>query len=237
MAKASLCASAQSSIFSFGFGSHAVRVIIRGDEPWFVATDICAALDYKNTSKAVADHLDDDERSNEQLDRSRMGSKAVIINESGLYALVLRSRKPEARKFAKWVTGEVLPSIRKTGRYSEQQLALPAPAPFDRHSLAAWRELATSVPIGLSGEVAQLFAGKAANSENWPALVADPSFDITPELLADLNRATTQRLVQKLADAYEGMDIFRAALIKLRQAAAPSLAKAPGALLAGAAGT
>lgn len=101
----------------FNFGAHSVRVVVREGEPWFVASDVCAALDYKNTSKAVADHLDDDERSNEQLDRSRMGSKSVIINESGLYALVLRSRKPEARKFAKWVTSEVLPAIRKTGVY------------------------------------------------------------------------------------------------------------------------
>lgn len=101
----------------FNFGEHSVRVVVREGEPWFVATDICSALDYKNASKAVADHLDDDERSNEQLDRSRMGSKAVIISESGLYALVLRSRKPEARKFAKWVTSEVLPAIRKTGVY------------------------------------------------------------------------------------------------------------------------
>ncbi|MFY2599465.1 Bro-N domain-containing protein [Achromobacter xylosoxidans] len=101
----------------FKFGDHPVRVVVRDGQPWFVAADVCAALDYKNASKAVADHLDPDERSNEQLDRARMGSKAVIINESGLYALVLRSRKPEARKFAKWVTSEVLPQIRKTGAY------------------------------------------------------------------------------------------------------------------------
>ncbi|MBO9332912.1 hypothetical protein GHR37_27600 [Achromobacter xylosoxidans] len=108
----------------FNFGEHPVRVVVREGEPWFVATDVCAALDYKNTSKAVADHLDPDERSNEQLDRSRMGSKAVIINESGLYALVLRSRKPEARKFAKWVTSEVLPQIRKTGAYLPKEFAV-----------------------------------------------------------------------------------------------------------------
>ena len=72
-------------------------MVVRNGEPWFVASDVCAALDYKNTSKAVADHLDSDERSNEQLDRSRMGSKVVIINESGLYALVLRSRKQYAK--------------------------------------------------------------------------------------------------------------------------------------------
>lgn len=108
----------------FNFGDHAVRVVVREGQPWFVAADVCAALDYKNASKAVADHLDPDERSNEQLDRSRMGSKAVIINESGLYALVLRSRKPEARKFAKWVTSEVLPQIRRTGVYLPKEFAV-----------------------------------------------------------------------------------------------------------------
>lgn len=108
----------------FSFGDRQVRIIVREGAPWFVASDVCAALDYKNTSKAVADHLDEDERSNEQLDRSRMGSKSVVISESGLYALVLRSRKPEARKFAKWVTSEVLPSIRKTGGYERQDFAV-----------------------------------------------------------------------------------------------------------------
>lgn len=114
-----LAFSAAPSQSTFNFGDHAIRVIVRDGAPWFVATDVCAALGYVNPSKAVADHLDDDERSHEQLDRSRMGSKAIVINESGLYALVLRSRKPEARKFAKWVTSEVLPSIRKTGGYAK----------------------------------------------------------------------------------------------------------------------
>lgn len=120
----------------FSFGTHNVRLVIRDGEPWFVASDVCAALDYKNTSKAVADHLDDDERMTltagygQSVDAGnglttgytpaakRGGARfTVVINESGLYALVLRSRKPEARKFAKWVTSEVLPAIRKTGVY------------------------------------------------------------------------------------------------------------------------
>lgn len=117
----------------FNFGAHSVRVVVREGEPWFVASDVCAALDYKNTSKAVADHLDEDERmtltsgygqSEGGLTTGSTGAGkrggarfTVVINESGLYALVLRSRKPEARKFAKWVTSEVLPAIRKTGVY------------------------------------------------------------------------------------------------------------------------
>lgn len=110
-------------ITHFHFGAHAVRVIVRNNEPWFVATDVCKALDYKNASDAVATHLDDDERYSQTLER---GGSLVIISESGLYALVLRSRKPEARKFAKWVTSEVLPSIRKTGSYSAAEAAPPS---------------------------------------------------------------------------------------------------------------
>lgn len=81
---------------------------------------MCKALGYTNTSKAVGDHLDDDEKQTMLVPRTSndsLGVETNVINESGLYALVLRSRKPEARKFAKWVTSEVLPAIRKTGSY------------------------------------------------------------------------------------------------------------------------
>ena len=113
---ADLFTSAPAQVTPFSFGAHAVRVIDRDGSPWFVAADVCAALGYLNTSKAVADHLDADERYNQSLER---GGSLVVISESGLYALVLRSRKPEARKFAKWVTSEVLPAIRKTGGYQQ----------------------------------------------------------------------------------------------------------------------
>lgn len=108
------------TLSTFNFGAHPVRIVMRGEEPWFVALDICSALGYANSRKAVADHLDDDEKGVTTSDTLGGKQSLTIINESGLYALVLRSRKPEARKFAKWVTGEVLPSIRKTGRYSVQ---------------------------------------------------------------------------------------------------------------------
>ncbi len=103
------------AVTPFQFHSHAIRTVLLDEQPWFVATDVCEALEYKNSRKAVADHLDDDERCNQPLHR---GGTQTLISESGLYALVLRSRKPEARKFAKWVTSEVLPAIRKTGQYT-----------------------------------------------------------------------------------------------------------------------
>lgn len=117
------------SVSPFNFGTAAVRVVIKDSTPWFVATDVCKALGYTNTSKAVGDHLDDDEKQTMLVPRTSndsLGVETNVINESGLYALVLRSRKPEARKFAKWVTSEVLPAIRKTGSYQQQ----PTPADY-----------------------------------------------------------------------------------------------------------
>lgn len=125
--QSALAFNAEPSQSTFNFNGHPIRVIVRDGEPWFVATDVCAALGYANTSKAVGDHLDDDERASAMVQRTHNDSLGVptnIISESGLYALVLRSRKPEARKFAKWVTGEVLPSIRRTGSYTKPA-ALP----------------------------------------------------------------------------------------------------------------
>jgi len=115
---ADLLSGASAQITPFSFGTHAVRVVQRDGAPWFVASDVCAALGYVNPRDAVATHLDDDEKGVANGDTLGGRQVLTIINESGLYALVLRSRKPQARKFAKWVTSEVLPAIRKTGAYA-----------------------------------------------------------------------------------------------------------------------
>jgi len=93
------------------------RVIDRDGEPWFVLSEVCAQLEIVNASDA-AGRLDDDEKDTigitNSIGRSR---RAIIINESGLYRLIFRSQKPAAKQFKKWVTSEVLPSIRKTGQF------------------------------------------------------------------------------------------------------------------------
>lgn len=113
----------------FKFESHAVRIIMINGEPWFVATDVCRALQLSNPSKATAS-LDEDERSNLKLDR---GGSLVVVSESGMYTLALRCRdavKPNTvpHRFRKWVTSEVLPSIRKTGGYGTQRRPIEAQA-------------------------------------------------------------------------------------------------------------
>lgn len=92
-----------------------IRIVMNeAGEPMFTASDVCKILEYSNPSKAIADHVDDDDRYNEKLER---GGTQILITESGLYSLVIRSNKPEAKSFRKWVTSEVLPSIRKHGAY------------------------------------------------------------------------------------------------------------------------
>ncbi|MCO7737541.1 Bro-N domain-containing protein [Brucella intermedia] len=93
------------------------RVIDRNGEPWFVLNEVCKKLEIANSSDA-ASRLDDDEKSALGIsDPHGRVQRTTIINESGLYSIILRSNKPEAKRFKKWVTSEVLPSIRKTGAY------------------------------------------------------------------------------------------------------------------------
>nr|DAT17982.1 MAG TPA: repressor domain protein [Caudoviricetes sp.] len=94
-----------------------IRMVEEKGEPWFVLADLCKVLELSNPSK-VAQRLDEDERSNFKLGRQGYG---VVVNESGMYAVILRSDKPQAKPFRKWVTSEVLPSIRKTGNYTVHQ--------------------------------------------------------------------------------------------------------------------
>lgn len=98
---------------TWNFEDHEVRTVEIDGEPWFVLADVCKVLELSNPSMA-AKKLDDDERT--KFDLGRQG-ETTIINESGLYTVVLRSDKPQAKPFRKWVTSEVLPSIRKHGAY------------------------------------------------------------------------------------------------------------------------
>ena len=93
-----------------------VRTIVKDGEPWFVAADVCRALEVKNARDAVA-RLDDDEKGVVLTDTLGGQQNMTIVSEPGLYALVLGSRKPEAKAFKRWITHEVIPSIRKHGAY------------------------------------------------------------------------------------------------------------------------
>jgi prophage antirepressor-like protein len=97
----------------FEYSGQEVRTIVKGEEVWFVAKDVCEVLEIKNTSDAIK-RLDEDERARFNLGRQ---GETNIINEAGLYTLILGSKKSEAKQFKRWITHNVIPTIRKTGGY------------------------------------------------------------------------------------------------------------------------
>lgn len=100
----------------FNFEEKQVRVVPKDGQPWWVAKDVCDVLELSDVSMSVS-RLDDDEKGTSKVCTPGGMQDMSVINESGLYALIIRSNKPEAKKFRKWVMSEVLPSIRRTGGY------------------------------------------------------------------------------------------------------------------------
>ncbi|MCM1055545.1 MAG: hypothetical protein NC394_08490 [Bacteroides sp.] len=114
-------------IAKFDYNGLNVRTIIADNEPWFVVRDICAVLGMRpNQGKTLVKHVDKD-RLNliQSVDVRGRQKKLIAVNEAGLYDVLVRSDKSEAKKFRRWVTGEVLPMLRKTGQYSI--VAIPTP--------------------------------------------------------------------------------------------------------------
>lgn len=120
------------AIIPFQFEAHAVRVQVDdAGLPWFNASDICDALEMGNPSQAIKSHVDaDDLQKLEVIDNLGRTQRANHVNESGLYALILGSTKDAAKRFKRWVTSEVLPTIRKTGAYSVPGTLASLPAPI-----------------------------------------------------------------------------------------------------------
>ncbi|MBY6278579.1 phage antirepressor KilAC domain-containing protein [Symbiobacterium thermophilum] len=104
-------------LMQFGFEGHQVRIVMRDGKPWWVAADVCDILGIGRPQDSVR-YLDEDEKGRCLVDTPSGQQEMLVVNEPGLYSLILRSRKPEAKAFKRWVTHEVLPQIRRTGSYS-----------------------------------------------------------------------------------------------------------------------
>lgn len=99
-----------------------IRTIDIDGEPWFVGRDVCTALEYKDSSDALKRHVEDDDKLTRCFTVSGQRRNLIVINESGLYSLIFSSKLDSAKRFKRWVTSDVLPSIRKTGNYSGKQI-------------------------------------------------------------------------------------------------------------------
>lgn len=106
----------------FNFEQNEVRTILVNDEPYFVGKDVADVLGYSNTQKAILNHVDEEDKGVTKWDTLGGKQNMTIINESGLYSLILKSKLPTAKKFKRWVTSEVLPQIRKHGMYATDEL-------------------------------------------------------------------------------------------------------------------
>ncbi len=149
----------------FAFDDQLVRVVFIDGEPWFVLADVCRVLEHSNPSMA-ASRLDDDEKMTlnnaEGAKIKGLGgfgnSSVTIINESGLYSLILTSRKPEAKRFKRWVTHEVLPSIRKSGGYQAIPEDRPPLLDMPTEDVRAWTRMISEC---------RMLHGKKAARQLW----------------------------------------------------------------------
>lgn len=165
------------NLTTFNFNSMTVRTVTdSAGNPWFVAADVCKVLEIRNVSQAMT-RLDDDEKTlitNDGQD-FQAAPTMTIINESGLYSLILTSRKPEAKAFKKWVTSEVLPSIRKTGTYSVN--TTPARIPLDEiaRSLEVANNMLNVCPSGKLKSLRTLYENYGVNANILPDYTIDAS--------------------------------------------------------------
>ncbi len=140
----------QTEVKSFSFENSEIRIILEKQESYFVVSDACRALDLKDPSTAIR-NLDEDEYHLRTIGGADQGRPMLVVSESGLYHLIFKSRKPEARRFRKWVTSEVLPALRKTGYYgvpayqhSSGQLSM---FPVQSDSMLELQQLAMDVAL------------------------------------------------------------------------------------------
>jgi hypothetical protein len=199
------------TITPFAYGEHLIRTMDRDGTPWFVASDVCSALGLENTSHAV-DRLDSDEKGITNSDTLGGTQKVIIINEPGLYRLLFKSRKAEAKAFQRWVYHEVLPAIRRTGSFGDPHrvfsgfvaeliamgvspdLAVraglkltPAAAPEPPR-----KELSAAPPVQLDQEfLARFEDGRGYNPQEVAAMLPEEH----PARLASVSRSECLRLV------------------------------------------
>ncbi|MEZ5846492.1 MAG: Bro-N domain-containing protein [Geminicoccaceae bacterium] len=155
------------NLIPFDFEGNGVRIIQRDDNPWFVGKDVCEALEIRNHNDALK-RLDDDEKQGVAITDPLGGRQtALAINESGLYSLILTSRKDAAKRFKKWVTSVVLPTIRHTGSYNRR------PAPVDTAELAkVARDLRTAgEAMGFQGDALANFVAANIKSQTGVELI------------------------------------------------------------------
>lgn len=175
-----------------------IRVVEREGEVWFVAADVTKILGYNNNSKAIKDHVDEEDKHlckyNESLGLSKFG--AIIINESGLYSLILSSKLPTAKKFKRWVTSEVLPAIRKTGNYE----MLPSPDVMADDEFLDVTKLEMDQRIRIAGIIA------SCRRERLPLVAKILSLDLDDLRIPSLTSEANSAAIEYIDSAWDSFE-------------------------------
>lgn len=147
-----------------------VRIILQDNEPWFVAKDVCDCLEINNSRQALS-RLDDDEKNSVILNDGTAGNpEKSIVNEYGLYSLVLSSRKPEAKEFKRWITHDVLPNLRKYGTYS---MNIPRTLPDALKAYASEIEAHNQTKALLEEQKPKVIFADAVSTSDTDILIGD----------------------------------------------------------------
>jgi anti-repressor protein len=174
-----------------------LRMVVRAGEPWFVAADVCAVLEIADPKSSVR-LLDDDERGVHTMHTLGGPQQVLVVNEPGLYSLILRSRKPEAKAFKRWVTHEVLPQIRRTGTYSAPPANTTAPVPdlSTPEGVLAMAEQFTATARQLVAATAKV-AELAPAAESWNTLATAQGDFLVADAAKILSRDPVIKLGQQ----------------------------------------
>lgn len=195
------------ALMSYCFEDQPVRVVMIAGDPWFVAADLAKALGYRN-GPDMARNLDDDEKGTHIMRTLRGEQEMTIISESGMYAAIFKSRRDEAQRFRKWVTADVLPELRKTGRYvlHDQEPAPQVSSDFDPPRLLAG--------VSVVREARRLFGTRAARNI-WaqlglPISIVDSAPTTEGDPLAEpLKDWLEGRIEVTIAECCSGLDVVQ----------------------------
>lgn len=174
-----------------------IRVLDKNGEPWFVGKDIAIILGYTDYYGALKKHVDEDDKSICQNDRLSNAPKGItIINESGLYSLILSSKLPTAKKFKRWVTSEVLPAIRKTGKYE----LLPSPDVMADDEFLDVTKLEMDQRIRIAGIIA------SCRRERLPLVAKVLSLDLDDLKIPSLTSEANSAAIEYIDSAWDSFD-------------------------------
>jgi prophage antirepressor-like protein len=188
------------SLTPFTFGSNDLRVVLIDEEPWFAAKDVCDILEIADTRQAV-ERLDEDEKGRYSIPTPGGNQELWCVNEPGLFSLVLSSKKPDAKPFKRWITHEVIPSIRRTGSYSIQPKSIEDLIIMSAQSMKEMRQQINGQAVLIDNHTKQLETIKetiVVQPEQW-------RYEIN-RMIESIGKAMGNKYLECKSESYKALE-------------------------------